>query len=149
MPRPRGGNWLEDEILELKHDGVDILVCLLTEAEIKELSLSAEAHLCQEHGIQYISFPILDYGLPDSPTALHRLTQGLVEAIESGKSVAIHCRAGIGRSSTVAASILCAIGTTAENAFDKIQAARGAPVPDTQAQRQFIIDMYQTPGRNS
>ena len=30
MPRPRGGDWLEDEIRGLKRFGVDILVSLLT-----------------------------------------------------------------------------------------------------------------------
>ena len=62
MPRPRGGDWLEDEIQSLRLEGVDVLVSLLTEAEARELELDSEAELCRTSGIDYISFPIRDRG---------------------------------------------------------------------------------------
>jgi len=33
MPRPRGGDWLEDEILHLKRSGIGTLVSMLTPEE--------------------------------------------------------------------------------------------------------------------
>ena len=42
MPRPRGGDWLEDEIRSLRLEGVDVLVSLLTETEARELELDSE-----------------------------------------------------------------------------------------------------------
>ncbi len=42
MPRPRGDDWLEDEIISFKKAGVSVVVSLLTLPEIKELFLSEE-----------------------------------------------------------------------------------------------------------
>ena len=60
MSRPRGGDWLEGEILGLKSTGVGIVVSLLQDDEVAEFELDLEAGLCLENGIQYVSFPIPD-----------------------------------------------------------------------------------------
>ena len=67
------------------------------------------------------------------------LRVGLTGGIASGKSVAIHCRAGIGRSTTLAACVLILLGVNGEVALDMIAAARGLEVPETEAQRQWIL----------
>jgi protein-tyrosine phosphatase len=59
-------------------------------------------------------------------------------ALESGKNVAVHCRAGIGRSSIVVGSLLVAAGVEPEEAFRRIEKARGRPVPDTAEQREWV-----------
>ncbi|MFT4110031.1 hypothetical protein, partial [Propionicimonas sp.] len=55
-----------------------------------------------------------------------------------GHGVAIHCRAGIGRSSVLAAAVLQLEGVPADEAWNLISHARGLPVPDTDAQRRFV-----------
>ena len=40
---PRDGDWLEDELRGLRQAGVEVLVSLLTPAEVHELGLEAEA----------------------------------------------------------------------------------------------------------
>lgn len=52
----------------------------------------------------------------------------LVQRLDDGASVAVHCRRGIGRSSTLAAAVLVLEGTAPANAWDRISAARGLPV---------------------
>lgn len=47
MARPRGGDWLSDEMKDLHTSGVDILVSLLTDVEMGELDLAEEAAYCQ------------------------------------------------------------------------------------------------------
>jgi len=42
MPRPRAGDWLDDEIAGWKADGIDIVVSLLEANEVYELGLSQE-----------------------------------------------------------------------------------------------------------
>jgi protein-tyrosine phosphatase len=54
--------------------------------------------------------------------------------------VAIHCRAGIGRSSLVAAAVLVLKGWIAADALAAIATARRLPVPDTELQRQWVLD---------
>ena len=46
VPRPRGNDWLEDEVTHMKRAGVDVLVSMLQPDEATELGLSAEAKLC-------------------------------------------------------------------------------------------------------
>ena len=46
LPRPRGGDWLEDEVKSLRQAGVDVLVCLLTSEEMAELNIVEEAACC-------------------------------------------------------------------------------------------------------
>ncbi len=53
MARPRGGDWLFDEIKALREAGVDILVSLLTSTEVSEFDLAEEAAFCRDQGINY------------------------------------------------------------------------------------------------
>jgi protein-tyrosine phosphatase len=59
-------------------------------------------------------------------------------AVSQGKATAIHCRAGIGRASVVAACTLVCLGTKPDDAFDLIAKARGIGVPDTDGQRAWV-----------
>jgi hypothetical protein len=43
MPRPRGNDWLPDDLRILRQAGVDVIVSALTASEAEELGLSAEA----------------------------------------------------------------------------------------------------------
>src|SRR5258708_33884417 len=94
MPRPRAGEWLDDEIIGWQMEGIDTVVSLLELAEISELGLEREAELSRKHGIESISFPIPDRGLPASLRAPTAQTMAL--QVREGKAVPIHCRAGIG-----------------------------------------------------
>jgi hypothetical protein len=57
LPRPRGGDWLDDEIRRWKSAGIDVVVSTLTNEEIGELDLGREAELCRANGIDYVVFP--------------------------------------------------------------------------------------------
>lgn len=46
IPRPRGGDWLQDGIRLLKLSGVDVVVSLLESEEVAELDLAEEQALC-------------------------------------------------------------------------------------------------------
>ena len=59
--------------------------------------------------------------------------------LRGGKAVAIHCRAGIGRSALVAACILVRLGVATTDAFRAIGQARHCPVPDTPEQIDWAV----------
>ncbi len=42
MPRPRGGDWLIDEVASLRELGVDVVISLLEAHEIEELEIREE-----------------------------------------------------------------------------------------------------------
>ncbi len=56
MPRPRGNDWLSDDLLILRQAGVDVIVSTLTDPEAEELGLVAEAEECVRNGLLFISF---------------------------------------------------------------------------------------------
>jgi protein-tyrosine phosphatase len=138
VPRPRGGDWLEDEIQALRSAGVDVVVSLLTRNEATELALDDEAALSQAHEVEYVSLPIEDRAVPASLPAMPDLVHRIRGWLDDGKTVVAHCRSGIGRSTVLAASVLVSAGVSPDAAFEQIERARGCPVPDTDGQRAWV-----------
>lgn len=137
-PRPRGGDWLNDEVKAWRLSGVDCVVSALTPAEEAELDLAEEDSACQEYGLRFISMPIPDRGVPASPSAFRATVADLSENLNAGRNVLVHCRQGIGRAALIAASVLAETGERPELAFARIQQSRGRPVPDTEEQRNWV-----------
>jgi protein-tyrosine phosphatase len=79
-----------------------------------------------------------DRSVPSSFSGFSHLVHSLSEYLRTGKAVAVHCRAGIGRSSMIVAAALIQNGFSVETAFRAIEEARGCPVPDTPEQRQWM-----------
>jgi protein-tyrosine phosphatase len=138
MPRPRGGDWLEDEIRAWRTAGVDTVVSALCAEEVAELDLTEEAALCQANGIEFLDFPVTDRSVPESTQKTAEFVRPLLKLLGEGKKVAIHCRQGVGRSSLLAACVLTLAGMASEAAFDRIRQARGCEVPDTAEQRMWV-----------
>ncbi len=138
VPRPRGGDWLDAEVRAWKEAGIDAVVSLLASAEERELGLQAEAEISQSAGVCFFAFPIPDRQTPGSAEKLRHLTAQLSVLLASGQSVAVHCRQGVGRSSLLAAALLVEAGVSPDEAFDRIERARGCPVPDTPEQRRWV-----------
>jgi protein-tyrosine phosphatase len=139
MARPRASEWLDDEIASWKAADIAAVVCLLEKDEIDELSLGDEESLCRRHGIEFVPFPIPDRGHPESIEQTEAIARDIAVKLKGGSAVAIHCRAGIGRSSLLAACTLIGLGFDASTAFNLIASARGLKVPDTDEQRSWVI----------
>jgi protein-tyrosine phosphatase len=139
--RPRGADWLGDEIRGFHHAGVDVLVCLLTDAEMEQLGLQEEGDWCAAEGIRFFRLPIEDRDIPESADAARELVETLGRELEAGRSVAVHCRQGIGRSGMIAALVLAGAGIGAHEALRRVSDARGLPVPETAAQLSWLRRM--------
>jgi protein-tyrosine phosphatase len=138
MPRPRGGDWLEDEILHLKRSGIGTLVSMLTPEEEELLDLGDEGEFARRHGLEFISHPIPDRDVPRSAREMWALARSLAEQFRTGRQIAVHCRMGIGRSPLLLACILVSTGLVADEAWEAIGEARGCVVPDTAEQRAWL-----------
>lgn len=147
MPRPRAGEWLEDEVKAWRTEGIDTVVSLLTPTETHELMLQAEPQTCQAQNIEFLSYPIDDRQTPISPASAIELAQSISSMLQHGRSVAIHCRAGIGRSALFAATVMVVDGWDALTAFESIAKARGLAVPDTDSQKQWVLDLRVRPDK--
>lgn len=140
MARPRGGEWLAEELGTLVSAGVDVLVCLLTDAELTELGLGDEPDHAVAAGLELVRWPWEDLTVPATTPALD-LARQLAARLYQGDDVVVHCRAGIGRSSVLAALVLLVLGVPVEEAWERLEEARGLPVPDTEEQRRFVGEL--------
>lgn len=138
VARPRGGDWLQDEILSWARSGLQVVVSLLTAEETNELELTGEADRCQAKGIEFVSFPIPDRGVPGSGSETLQFVRSVEALLVAGKAVGIHCRQGIGRSGLIAACLLVSSGVPPDAAFSRLTEARGFPVPETDEQRTWV-----------
>lgn len=136
--RPRGGDWLADEIAGWKQSGIRVVVSLLTLDEETELELLREAEECRVHEIEFVSLPITDRTAPESDSPIPEIVADLVSRLAAGEAVAIHCRQGIGRSGLLAAAILMALGATADDAVREVSNARGLRTPETPDQLEWL-----------
>jgi protein-tyrosine phosphatase len=137
--RPRADDWLEAEVAEWKASGLHVVVSLLEREEVSELGVQREAELCKANEIEFVSFPIPDRSVPESLHDASKVASSIARGIADGRSIAIHCRAGIGRSSVIAACALICAGIDASDALTLIKDARGLNVPDTEEQREWVI----------
>jgi protein-tyrosine phosphatase len=140
MARPRGGDWLDDELSALRAIGVGVLVSMLTASETRELDLTEEPRAAQAVGLRFLSLPTPDRGVPEKASFLVLLDE-LRDAVRVGTHVVVHCRMGIGRSSLVAAGLLVREGLGADEAWAAVERARGLEVPDTPEQKAWLASV--------
>lgn len=136
-PAPAGGEPLVDALRAIREEGVALLVSMLPPEEAARLGLGQEGALCAAAGLAFRCFPIPDFGLPE-PAPFVALIDALAAEIEAGRGVAVHCRAGIGRSGIVAACVAARFLGSPAAAVEAVSRARGIEIPDTRAQRAFI-----------
>jgi len=137
--RPRGDEWLEDELLRMKQGGIQTLVSLLERDEAILLGLADEHPIADHIGLKFLSYPIPDTEIPSNLAAFQTFAAGLADRLRAGERIGVHCRGSIGRATVTAACALIHLGWTPRAALAAIQAARGCMVPDTQEQEDWIL----------
>gem|GEM_PF-1530162 len=119
--------WKRDLAVDLERlvevDRIDVLVCLVEPRELFDIGarqLTAEA---ERRGLVVDHLPIPDGGVPRMGPA-RELVDRVVAALREGRSIAVHCAAGLGRSGTVTACILVALGVRVEIALRAVRFVR-------------------------
>jgi protein-tyrosine phosphatase len=136
--RPRGGDWLAEEVSHWKRSGIGTVVSLLEPQEEQDLDLRGEEAEIRREGMDFVSFPIPDRQVPRSERTLADALDRMEHSLSSGANVLIHCRQGVGRTGLVAACLLVKKGMSPGAAVEKITVARGVVVPETDEQREWI-----------
>ena len=98
--------------------------------------------------IIYVRKAIRDHGVPHSPEAMAEILDYLEIALEVGHRVYVHCRAGIGRTNTVAGCWLRRAGYAGGAALTRLnelwhaneRAVSWPHVPETDEQRRYVLE---------
>ena len=144
MPHPQGNGLLASEVRALREDGVDRVVSLLTPYEAQRFGLADEASACDAASVAFDSYPIEDRHVPAQLEPTIAFLKDLIARLNRGESVAVHCRVGVGRSGLMTAGCLVMTGIPPEEAIAQVAEARRHPIPDTSAQRDWILELAET-----
>jgi ADP-ribosylglycohydrolase/protein-tyrosine phosphatase len=138
------GRWKRDldaDLQRLKHHyHADALVTLLEESEFQLYGVPDLLDRAAEAGLETIHFPIVDVSTPHKAQSGQYvdLIARIVNLLREGKTVVVHCRGGLGRTGTVAASILVATGRDADEAIDLVRRFCGDRAVETPKQEEYV-----------
>ncbi len=153
MRVPRGGVLLlsaqpakfgsvEQALASYGQSGVRLVVSLLPDHEMSALGLQLLPQQCDSANMTWAHCPIEDFSVPgpvfeqawqDVAPALHAL-------LNADQCVALHCRAGLGRTGTVAARILVERGMSAGDAIRCVRQARPGAI-ETAEQKAYLLHL--------
>jgi protein-tyrosine phosphatase len=137
LSRPRRSS----DFAALKAAGIDMLVSMLEPAEADSVGLGEAALSCERAGIDYLSVPITDHGIPASFQLIEQAVDIVARQLLAGRGVGAHCYAGLGRSPLFVASVLILHGQSAPQAIASVSAARGVDVPEMDQQHDWLMQL--------
>lgn len=138
--RPRSAPELWIDATGWRVQGVNMVVSMLEPEEAEVIGLAGQAEALAKEGIEFVNLPIEDFRVPDNPTAILATVDKALGCLQGGGSVVAHCFAGMGRSPLFVGAVLVRNGLETQEAFDLIGQARGARVPATGEQWQWLAD---------
>jgi ADP-ribosylglycohydrolase len=121
-----GPHWrdLDTDAASLREQGVDVLLLLVEDKELRRCRATHVAQVVPEHGIELIRHPVHDPEPPSDDAAYRRVIAELVGRVRQGATVAVACRGGLDRAGMTAACLLREAGLDADSAIDRVHAAR-------------------------
>lgn len=117
---------LKTSLTQLAAAGANAVLTLMSREEMQRNQVTDLPLLCAELNLQWFHLPIEDDHAPErefnsawqtSKVQIHAL-------LEAGKSIAIHCKGGSGRTGLVAALILLERGLALDEVIEQVRAIR-------------------------
>jgi protein-tyrosine phosphatase len=121
---------------EIEQQGVEEIVCLAPADDLRDTApayLEAIRKRCLP--CKHTWLEIEDFATGDE-RALATLASEVADSLENGRTILVHCAAGIGRSGTFAIAVLLKLGIALETATKLVENIGSHP--ETDGQRQFL-----------
>lgn len=144
-----GRPWSRDLAADIRAIAAWRPAAVVTLVEGTELDRLAVPHLgeaVEGAGIDWHHLPIVDVGVPDARFERRWTYAGHVlrRMLRSGRRVLLHCRAGLGRTGTVAARLAVEFGAAPEEALRWVRAVRPGTV-ETPEQEAYVLRQRRVP----
>ncbi len=142
-PDRHGRRWqrsLDADLQVIRQAGFGTVLSLLPDHELAAFGVPDLGARVQQAGLGWRQFPIEDFGVPVGPSRLawSALQTELSARLQSGQALLVHCAAGLGRTGTMVALLLKALGQDSATAIAAVRAARPGTI-ETPAQHDFVV----------
>lgn len=138
----RSRRSLDQDLAVIRQWGAQTVITLLQESEFERLGVPHLGEAIQTGGLQWFHTPVRDFSAPGSAFELAWNEAGPIvrEQLRNDQRIFIHCRAGLGRTGTVAARLRVEFGESPEAAIAAVRQARPGTVENAE-QRDYILNL--------
>ena len=124
--------------LETIADWCPVLVITAAQcSEMEEIGVTSFPKDLRAKGIEWVHFPIVDYGVPDiRHDKWADISIQAHKVLKTGGRVLCHCHGGCGRSGMILLRLMCETGEPANKALERLRNVRPCAV-ETEDQRNW------------
>jgi protein-tyrosine phosphatase len=148
LPSVDGSLWLcaktdvgpDPELALERAGGASTVVCLIPERELDRQFAGYVGWLRRHQPDRALWFPIRNFGA-ESAHATMPFLQMVVDRIEQGEGVLMHCAFGQGRAGTMAVCLLMMLGATRDDALETVARHRVHAGPQDASQWSLVDDV--------
>ena len=138
-----GRQWtrvLDADLQCIQAWGASAVLSLVEPHEFDRLGVPDFAQAITRTPLQWLQVPITDMATPGAATLAAWRAQGpaLLQALNEGQRVVVHCAAGLGRTGMLVAKLLVMHGVSADEAIDQVRKARPGTI-ETEAQADWVL----------
>ena len=143
-PLPFGAFDLQLSTLnELQQAQVDVVYSLVEPIEWTLKAIRDARESLSESGIQRVDFPIQDFSVPPDVAVFQAAVSGALQQVQQGRSIAVHCNAGMGRTGLFLAEMAIQhFGWEVAEAVDWLRKFIPYAV-ENEDQYQFLLDLHE------
>lgn len=117
---------LVDSLATLKQAGASAVISLMPASELAANGAEDIGKQCQVQDMAWFHLPVADEQVPleDFGQGWKASKQSILERLNAGQDIAIHCKGGSGRTGLIAARIMVEAGIPRADAIALVQALR-------------------------